>query len=397
MERIILSRIQFSDMLSDFANEVKEKQAKKLDYDLWRPLSLWAKPGDGERNIIIERDVLRNYTIKPDTDGKTAPNPVYIDEKNLDFWRWVHKEFEFHCSFQPAWDLVGQACSNAVNSLNTATETLVHDLNKVNWDACTSNTLAVGLNCEAPTIEINSDNIRINGESLEESIKNIIENLNKSKANKEKENNNMKFGNFDFGPVDSSVRMSLYGMAIKNASGTYVAYDAKSKQVMDVDIFNFDGANKFIYKMPAAFKDIAVGDVVIHARKPMFVMEMRGDNRLNVLDIYDGEEKTVVLTKSPFNFDFITKVVSLVDFTGAANAANPFGNMLPLLMLSDNKGSDDLLPLLLMTQNNSAFASNPLMMYALMSKDGKMSDMLPWLLMCGSQVLPAGRDAKNAQ
>lgn len=200
---------------------------------------------------------------------------------------------------------------------------------------------------------------------------------------REKENNKMKF-NFDFGPVDSSVRMSPYGMAIKNASGSYVAYDAKSKQVMDVDIFNFDGANKFIYKMPVAFKDIAVGDVVVHSRKPMFVLEKRGESRLSVLDIFDGEEKTIVLTKSPFNFDFITKVVSLFDLSGSADASNPFGNMLPLLMMGENNDPNALMMYMMMS-GNANFTSNPLMMYALMGKD---NDMLPFLLMTQS-IAPA--------
>ena len=201
---------------------------------------------------------------------------------------------------------------------------------------------------------------------------------------KDKENmDTNKIFNFDFGPVDSSVRMSLYGMAIKNASGIYVAYDAASKQVMDVDILNFEGANKFIYKMPAAIGDVKTGDVVIHARRPMFVQEVKPDNRLVVMDIYDGEEKTIVLSRSPFGFDFVTKVVSLVNFAGAATAGNPFGNMLPFLLMSDNKGdSDMLLPLLMMNQSGGTM--NPLMMYALMSKDNKANDMLPFLLMSGN-------------
>lgn len=179
--------------------------------------------------------------------------------------------------------------------------------------------------------------------------------------------------------------MSLYGMAIKNASGTYVAYDTKSKQVMDVDIFNFEGANKFIYRMPAALKDVTVGDVVIHARKPMFVLEVRADNRLNVMDIFDGEEKTIVMTKSPFGFDFITKVVSLVNFANVANEGNPFGNMLPFLMLSDdNKDMNDLLPLMLMSGNGNFDMSNPMMLYFLASN--RTNDSLALAMMMSSMA-----------
>lgn len=160
--------------------------------------------------------------------------------------------------------------------------------------------------------------------------------------------------------------------------GTYVAYDATTKSVMDVDIVNFEGANKFMYKMPVAIKDVKVSDIVIHARKPMFVQEVRKDNRLTVMDIYDGEEKTIVLTKSPFGFDFVTKVVNLINF-GGANAEAPFGNLLPLLLLNDDKNGNDLLPFFFMSGNVN-MASNPMLMYALLNKDGK-NDMLPFLLM----------------
>jgi len=207
--------------------------------------------------------------------------------------------------------------------------------------------------------------------------------------NNEKEKESMKF-NFDFGPVDSSVRMSLYGMAIKNASGTYVAYDANSKQIMDVEIVNFDGADKFVYKMPAALKDIAVGDVIIHSRKPMFVQELHKDNRLKVLDVYDGEEKVIVPAVSPFGFNFVTKVVNFLgNLNTGADASNPFGNLGLMLALSNESGND-MLPLMLLSGGGKMDMSNPLMLYALMGKDGNINDMLPWMLMCGSSVLPTG-------
>ena len=409
MERVVMTRTQFADFLSDFANEVKEKRAKKLTYELWRPLYLWSKPGDGERDIVIERDSCYNYSIKPVTYGKTEPNPVRITSDDYDFWYGLDQEFEYHLHKSDYSTAVTLGATSIINSLQSFGESAkscaesieycgasLSDLVTISdYDALASNAVACGrTNCETrSSFSLTSDGVYINEKPLDDYVREIIMN----NTQNEKEKNNMKF-NFDFGPVDSSVRMSLYGMAIKNASGTYVAYDAKSKQVMDVDIFNFEGANKFVYKMPAAFKDVAVGDVVIHARKPMFVMEKRDENRLNVLDIYDGEEKTIVLTKSPFGFDFVTKVVSLFDFTGAANTANPFGNMLPLLLMSDNKtaGDRDMMLMYMLMNGNTNFASNPLTLYALMGKD-KDSDLLPLMLMCGSPFNPAGINGTNAE
>jgi hypothetical protein len=236
-----------------------------------------------------------------------------------------------------------------------------------------------------PTVEITYNDSRldiqsnccyVDGEPLRDAIANIL-----FTKEEEKKENNMKFGNFDFGPVDSSVRLSVYGMAIKNSAGKYVAYDRATEQIMDVDILNFEGANKFMYKMPVAISAIEVGDVVVHNRLPMFVQKVLGDNRLEVLDVYNGEEKTVVLSKSMFNFDFITKVVSLVDFAGTADKHNPFGNMLPLLLMGDGN-SKDMLPLMFL-MNQSGNGMNPMMLYALMG-DHKNDDMLPLLMMSGA-------------
>jgi hypothetical protein len=201
-----------------------------------------------------------------------------------------------------------------------------------------------------------------------------------------------KMFNFDFGPVDSHIRMSPYGLAIRNAEGKYVSFDKETSSMMDVEIFNFE-AQSFLFKMPVPVNQIAPGDIVVHMRKPMFVCSVNASTVFAV-DIYNAEAKNIMPVKSPFGFNFVTKVVSLVDMTGAANAENPFGNLLPFLLMSDGK-NDDMLPLLLMSQNG-AMAQNPMLMYMLMSKDNKMGDMLPWLLMCGSPVLPTGINGANA-
>lgn len=200
-----------------------------------------------------------------------------------------------------------------------------------------------------------------------------------------KENNVMKF-NFDFGPVNGGyARMSMYGLAIKNKAGTWVSYDAKSGDIVDVDVFNFDGA-KFLYKMPVAMKDIAVGDIIVHHNVPMFVVDVAANGGfVTAVDPIAGERKEIMLTKSPFGFNFVTKVVNLLGDTlsGGASVDNPFGNLGLMLMLSeDGNGTKDMLPLMLMANGGSMDMSNPLMLYALMGNDAKGgNDMLPLMLM----------------
>jgi hypothetical protein len=182
-----------------------------------------------------------------------------------------------------------------------------------------------------------------------------------------KEDKVMNF-NFDFGPVDTSkVRMSMYGLAIKNKVGAWVSYNTAAGEIMDVDVFNFDGG-KFLYKMPVATKDIAIGDVVIHNGYPMFVVYIPEDGKaLGVVDTFNGERKEVMLPKSPFGFNFATKVVNFLGnmTAGAATAENPFGNMWMLMAMSGDTKMDDMLPLALMAGGNMDM-SNPMLMWALM-------------------------------
>ena len=211
---------------------------------------------------------------------------------------------------------------------------------------------------------------------------NLIKNTN---TINDKENKTMKF-NFDFGPVSPFVRMSMYGMAVKNKTGTWVSYDAKSGEIVDVDVFNFDGA-KFLYRMPVAIKDIAIGDVVIHNGAPMFVVAIPNDGKaLTVVDVISGERKDIMLAKSPFGFNFVTKVVNFLNgaFNGTATEDNPFGNMWMLMAMSgDNADMNDILPFLMMNNANSGMDNN-MLMCLMLSKNKANADMLPWLLMSQS-------------
>jgi hypothetical protein len=189
---------------------------------------------------------------------------------------------------------------------------------------------------------------------------------------------------FDFGTCENDkVRMSAYGLAIKNEAGTWVSYDTKTKSIMDVDILNFE-CGKYLFKMPVAISAVKAGDVVIHNRVPMFVTGVSATS-IAVVDIHSGEEKNIVPTKSPFGFNFLTKVISLVDFSGnKSDENNPFGNLLPFIMLNESKSGDNtILALAALAGNDGAdITKNPLLLYALMGQNkGGNSDLAALLLM----------------
>jgi hypothetical protein len=195
------------------------------------------------------------------------------------------------------------------------------------------------------------------------------------------ENNNMKTNlGFDFGTCEyDNVKISMYGLAVKNTAGVYVSYNPTSKEIVDVDIMNFEGG-KFLFKMPVALKDVQPGDVILHNRKPIIVTEA-GEHDILGVDVVAGENKSVIPTRNMFGFNFITKIVSIFDSFGEAPTPDaPFGNMLPFMFL--NNDGEDINPFLMcmMMQSNTEF-NMPMMMYCLCQNKGNMEELMPLMFM----------------
>lgn len=158
-----------------------------------------------------------------------------------------------------------------------------------------------------------------------------------------KENDTMKMPamNFDFGPFTEPgiVALSPYGIAIRTTKGEYLTYNAATGATVDVTGFTFD-FQKMIYKMPAAIKDLRAGDMVLHRGKPMYVQSVEEDG-IHCIDILNSEAKVIVPVTNMFGFNFVTKVVSLMNFNVAQpSAENPFGNLMPFMMMSSIMGDD---------------------------------------------------------
>lgn len=199
----------------------------------------------------------------------------------------------------------------------------------------------------------------------------------------EKENETMMKGiNFDFGPCGNTVRLSMYGMAIQNVAGEWVSYNPDSKEIINVDVFNIADGGKYMYKMPVAIADVKIGDIVIHNRVPMFVTAINENGTFEVTDVRAGETKSIIPTRNMFGFNFMTKVVSLFGaFTDAPTADQPFGNMLPFLMMDDNKDIDPMMMFMMMNQGGNNMFSNPMMMYFLMKDNKDIDPMVMFLMM----------------
>ena len=197
--------------------------------------------------------------------------------------------------------------------------------------------------------------------------------------------------NLHFGKANDA-KMSIYGPALREAvSGdTWIAFDKSKEQWIDVPweaILDIP-----LLEMPVAKSSIQIGDFIFHAGAG-WVRVIDFDDEMNYFieaeDPSNHEIIKILPTRNMFGFDFYTKLIVPFDISatfGGASASNPFG-MLPMLMMMSDKnksgsGDNSMLMAMMMMQNGDMdFASNPMMLYALMGDKGSDNSMLMAMLM----------------
>lgn len=363
----------------------------------WRAINWALNPAvEGTTGQVIFKDVKKDIkNLNSEFDKTTEILNNYYNNK------WLYKVYEDvdkvkNTAFSNTTTINISSIDPA--KLNTKDTTASTASSSIDWGyrttASTANPIAGGSIADN-TIKISDNGSYTTTISIDSGLTSRLdtmeERINKLETNNDDnvkgEGNNMKMFNFDFGPIkdNDAVRMSPYGIAVKNVNGTYQAYDKKNGEIMDVDIFNFKADNMF-FKMPVAIDAIEAGDVIIFNRRPCFVFGFSEQGDVIAIDIAMGEKKTILPSKSPFGFNYITKIVSLVDnmFGGEApSAENPFGNILPFMIMNeDNPSMKDMLPMMMLMNGNAGGTIDPMMLYFMMKADkGDTDSMLPFLLM----------------
>lgn len=213
---------------------------------------------------------------------------------------------------------------------------------------------------------------------------------NQKNTNTEKENEKKMNTEFNFGAYNNqNLRLSPYGMAIKNKEGKWVSYNRETNQLMDVDIINIGiDCSKVFFKVPKSVSSVNPGDIVLHNNTPVFVEEIKG-NRFIVINPYEGTELTILPALSPFGYNYINVIVSLTEFFGPATEDNPFGNLLPLLLSGDNNNS---LMLLLLMNGKNLEDIDPILLLACGNGN---NNLLPFLLMQNNKPKYTNRNVED--
>ena len=336
--------------------------------------------GYGAEVIIVNVDRCEGNYSPEWEDLKVIKDLIYTrSDFSLSFNSNTFKEEDFYGEGNNL--LVNQffnTCSN--NTIDTpkvegicncTSKTATSYTDKINYNPYITTTTG--------TISISSDGITYNGIDLTSKIDEFQKEIDKLKTKESEENKMFNFENFknkfQFGEYKEA-KMSPYGIAFKTLEG-YYAVNTKTMELIDATglVFDFE----CVYAMPVAANAVKNGDFILHNRMPVLVRKINPDGSLECWNIKVHEVVTTLPVKSPFGFNFYTKLVSLVDNMGMTPTdENPFGNIWPLLLMDDKKDNKDML-MLMMLMNQQGGQFNPMMMYMMM--DGSKSDFLPMMLM----------------
>lgn len=199
---------------------------------------------------------------------------------------------------------------------------------------------------------------------------------------------NMKFGKLE----TNDIKYSMKGIAFKTTDGDYVCYNPDftftnvANMVIDMPMF----------AMPVSKEQIKVGDVIDHNGAWVIVSDVT-PSEIKVARPWNKEIVSVIPETSIFGFSFYTKVMNPFENFGAtATADNPFGNMLPLMLMSsgDTKNSNDMLMMMLAFGGGKIDFSNPMMMYMFMGDKSNTNDMLMMMMLSGNNPFEQKHECK---
>ena len=268
------------------------------------------------------------------------------------------------------------AAANAITIDGKYLSNCLSQTNVIGVDSCASSVIIDTMSGKANKIEVDCLEERI------AALETKIENKNKSTENV-KENNKMfenMTKNLKFGKA-TDVRMSIYGPAFESAEHTWVAYDETTGDYIDVTDLLMDMDN-FCYMMPVGADSVSTGDYIMHLGRWARVLDVdKKSGRMAVEVMFRKEVATIVPTKSPFGFNFYTKLMPLMgNFMTNASKDNPFG-MIPMMMMLKSENKNDMLPLMFMMggANGGMDMSNPFMLMALMGDNNNSDDIMKYM------------------
>lgn len=193
----------------------------------------------------------------------------------------------------------------------------------------------------------------------------------------------------DFGFVTTGdIKLSTYGVAVRNTSNEYVSYDTSNDEIVNVNGLTFD-IDHAIMKMPVTVDNLSAGDYILFNNNVIVVKSVAGTS-VKGINLRTQSNTTVKYAKSPFGLNYMTKLVTLFNLNGTQNDTGAM--MLPLLLSDDFKNSDMMTVLALGGFMGGQTNMNPMMMAMMLGDDDSISmkDIMMISMMSGQSNPFAG-------
>lgn len=250
---------------------------------------------------------------------------------------------------------------------------------------------------DCPSVTIGE--IKFNTKEMGAALKHLVDDYKtkklteKSEITNNKEDKNMfnkMFSKYKFGKLDTKdIAYSMNGIAFRTSDGSYVVYN-KDLTFTNVDNLVMDIP---VFVMPVALSEIKPGDVIIHygvGSTAFVIVDSINDTDIFISDPRTRERKNLIPEKSIFGFDFVAKVMT-PNTMFAADQSNPFGNMLPFMLMGEDANTDNLgLMMLLGHSSGEASWTNQYLPLMLMNKGD--NDMFKYMALM--QMMNQNKETK---
>ena len=195
----------------DFAEAVKAKKYKRIEYPIWRQLIISAE----DISIIFDGEI-QSVTVELKQAGTWRSFDFPIDDGSLGTFLldYILKSEPLYDVKKEDTDITTSSLSDALTSVSNVTSAFDNLSNTLSWTTTGTSTGVDWVNpymSSTTTASIWDTNTLVDSATIEDFCKKSECPLNKKKEKKE---NPMNFGNtFNFGPcANDNVRMSLYGL-----------------------------------------------------------------------------------------------------------------------------------------------------------------------------------------
>lgn len=181
--------------------------------------------------------------------------------------------------------------------------------------------------------------------------------------------------------TSGTIKYSPSGLAFLTDSNSYVVYNVDTLAATDVANLVMDIP---VYGIPVALKDLKKGDTIVY-NEVYYLVKAITDTHISAINVRKGTIENLIPKTSIFGFSFYVKLVTLME-NFKPDPSNPFGSMLPFLMLEDNGNDDSMRDIMMMSMMSGGTVNSsmlPLMM--MMNKDGgDKNDLLMMMMFMGN-------------